>query len=220
MARYYLGPEPDRVPEAFKTLKDAGMFASPERAWGYVSFFTEVMARSATRIAAWTDEVGTLADPAKSYWWTAVWTGGTVEGQQLIEMGKREAIVSPRHLDYKWLDTQPPNILARPIRGPDQVKMLWHAFLATGEKRYVLKLVEGLPPVPALDPSETDVVARHRHAQQSAIRPAARETLIAGLRDHPRVREALEEALAKLQPKHRPEVQSILDAVPRGATAP
>ena len=148
MISYYKHPELDRFVEAFRALDASGAFAIESKAWGYSAFFAELMRPNPGTVPMWCDELGAVKEPAKMWWWTAVWHAETEPGAQAIKEARALPAGHERRIDYRWLDEKHRDILKTPIRGSQQIDMLWHAFGASGDELFVLKQFEGLVEFP------------------------------------------------------------------------
>lgn len=133
---------------------------------------------AATRAAA-----GESAD-AEALAWQGVWLAGTPEAAVQLFLARSERPGVRDALDS--LRAQPaPVLLLLPIEGPGVLDMLWSSWLATGEARYVVRVATALAMEKEEDP------------RRQAAAEAARWSLRANAAQDPRVKRALEEAVAQ-----------------------
>ncbi len=221
MISYYKHPELDRFLDAFRALDAGGAFANDAKAWGYAAFFSELMRRNPGSVPMWCDQLGTIKEPAKKWWWTAVWQADTEGGALAIREARALPEGHERRIDYRWLDEKHRDILKTPIRGSQQIDMLWHAFGASGDELFVLKQFEGLMEFPVRAPTNAaeETIAARRRETAKRTAAIARDRLLEQCRAEPRVLEICKANAARLKPEPRFELEKVI-AVAEGKPLP
>lgn len=108
---YYLTPQPEMVAPLMQALHDTAMFHSAAAAPPYVGFFSEVFAANAGRLGEWRRQVERLPHPAK----------GVME--LAMSVSRSGGVLRAEGLSAALND------------------MYWGAFFASGDERYIDRLI-------------------------------------------------------------------------------
>src|SRR6185437_9409080 len=143
MTYYYLHPQPDLLVPAIEYADSNGLIEKGQAP--LTAFVSRVFAQNPSRIAGWTKQLESLSPQGKPMLWSALWWSNTVEGKQSLE-----------ELMKSLTDKQATEVLqqmAHPATPIEQLDVktaevldeLWGAFSATGDEKYVNRLISVLP---------------------------------------------------------------------------
>lgn len=223
MKSYYLKPQPELVLEAFATLAATKEFgANADQTWAQTAFFWAVMRQNAASMAEWCATIGPLAEPAKTWWWTAVWMSQTEAGNQALKAAMELPDGHAGQVKYPWLKDPPQDILQRAFRGTQQISMLWHAFYATGEQRMIFKLYEGfVPPEPRAARDAVDAQLREKRVEKNKqIVIATRLSFAENLPKHPKAIEICKASIENLKDPVKSEIAKLVADAEAAVPAP
>ena len=166
---YYLDPKPERTVAAIRFFSEQGAFQRAQQPLAV--FFGRVFAQNAKSLTEWIEDLRKEREDRQFLAALALWFS-RVDGrdrllQRLSEGG------SPRLTKYVQelrADTAP-DLTTLDARSPVELDMLWASFFATGDDRYVLRVIRALSAAPQ-DKSPAIVAA------------AARWSLTANARQH------------------------------------
>jgi hypothetical protein len=215
MKTYYQNPQPARVLEAFRTLIRGSAFSgSNDTNWTYVGFFWACMRQNAASMPEWCETIGPLEEPAKTWWWTAVWMSQTDGGNMVLRDRINLPEGHPDRLAYDWLKQAPRDILKSGFRGDgkNHISMLWHAFYATGNEAMIYKLYEGFIPSPPKPPT-TEVekaLAEHRVASNRRLIEGTRQSLAQNLVEHPKALKICKDSIDNLKDPVKTEIATLV----------
>ena len=215
--RYFRAPDPEKLPEHFRRRAELGALATGDQGWTEVAFVTEVLRANPSKVAAWCEKFADLPEPARGWWWTAVWQAQIPEAAAAIESFQARADGDPAKLTYVWLSQKPQSILDRTIRGTQQLAMLWAAFFASGNDAFLLKTFEAIPDPDLSDPKLSER-ARQRRLSTTA---AARHQLASAAGEDADLARRLRTLAESREIPVRDAVLRVLDHPPQeGETAP
>jgi hypothetical protein len=206
VSHYYQKPEPGRVvPSLLFLAHETGLpgAEAPERS-GLVAFYGALFRQDEGLATSSTKDLAALAERSE-FLWQALWFAGTPGNRSLLEtLGPPAG--SPRREAWEDLrKANPPDPLTMKVEDPGAIDVFWGSFFATGDPRFVLRVIGAL----ALDPSEHD-------AQKIRIRASAETSLVSNARRHEKVRETCKARLTK-EPKA---VRKVLEQIVARAAAP
>ncbi|MDI6871094.1 MAG: hypothetical protein QME79_07015 [Bacillota bacterium] len=189
MTYYYGEPRPELLVPAVKLLAATGALDKPTAVAPLATFLGQVFRQNPEKLSAWVEELGGLRSDHQKVLWRALWSAGIPEATALLQAIADEAAGENRGYLANLLQQTPPDLLTMAIDSPAALDMLWAAFLATGDGKYVARIIEVLP-----------------WAAQTADQPkfylgaAARWSLTSNALQHQRVLESCVEQAA-----HQPE---------------
>lgn len=193
---YYLNPQPAELPRAIQQLSRDGYLDRGENTATAIGFLGAIFAQHPDRVAGWLDQLGTLPAKHQRLVVSAVWQSGHSSGNDLL---RRFAENSPHRPALEHLASLPRQSLAEtPVRSPSSMRLQWGAFLATGDERHIVSIL--------------DAFGLNEPALTSATRLALAQNAAA----HPRVLEICRAQLER-QPE---EIRSELRAALSGVAAP
>lgn len=187
MDRYYLDPRPELVPRALKTLSDSGLLDGGVAATVVAVFLGHVFRADPAELEARLPPLDELPDDSYAVTLQALWWSRTQRGDDLLDMAARQADPGRQDLIAMLRAEPPPDLLQLPLSDTALLDLLWAAFVATGDNRYVLRVIGGL-------------------AEGDPVGEAARWSLASHADRHDRVKDTCARELA-----HQPEeIASIL----------
>lgn len=203
MTYYYLHPQPDLLVPALQYADSTGLIEKGQAP--LTAFVSRVFAQNPDRIKDWANDLKGLSNRSKPMLWSALWWSTTIPGKEaldslmttLTEKQKTEVISQMAH------PAEP--IEQMEIKSPEVLDELWGAFSATGDVKYVNRLMTVLP------------WAQNANGDlnRMMIGSAARWSLTSNAQQHPLVLKACIEARST-----KPELKSLLDRVIADATKP
>ena len=178
---FYLDPAPDRIDPLIRQVSAHGMWDEPNAVEPMVSFFAHVFAAHPDRIDAWADVVDTLPDPDRIHMCRALHMADTPEASAaLVDMMQR-AEGEDAAAFQRIVDTAPLRLLDHEPASPAELDMLWSAFFATGERRFI----EHICSVFSWDPKQLE---QDGDTERTVILGAATWSVTSNIRQHDAVR--------------------------------
>lgn len=178
MTYYYLHPQPELVVTAIKVADKNGLMEGDAVA-PFQAFLSRVFAKNPEQISPWFTQLGTISDNSKSVILTAIWWANTAEGKKLLDNIAASLPEKPREQFKKQIDRpfQDPDKMA--ITSPDVLDVLWGCYSATGDEKYVKRLMSTLP--------WTD--SQSKDLNKLLIASAASWSLTSNIEQHPAVKD-------------------------------
>jgi len=144
--QYYLDPDPDRVPRFLRELEEHGVLEREGSAEPMIGFLSHVMAANPERLSAWFPPDDRIFLDERAVYYRALWQADVPEAKAILddvqERGPDELAARLREMR----STSPRPILERPVTSPGALDVLWGAFFASGDVRYIeaiISVVEG-----------------------------------------------------------------------------
>ena len=140
-SHYYANPAPERVTEALRYMQaNHYLEQAPEVA---AVFLAKVFARNEASLPAWTHDWQTLSPLEWDVILPALWLSGTEQGQALAKANLGHADSAQQERLKSLFLIAPKNLepLAVDVVDPRQINLLWGAYDATGDIRYVQKVI-------------------------------------------------------------------------------
>lgn len=199
---YYLDKDPSEVVAALRELaEDDALSPGPQEA-PVASFFAELFRAHPERAAGWIEEAG-LAPESRKPLVKALWLAGLEQ-----EAVKRAKLDHWPKADLEKLRRPPPDRFRFRISDPSHLDMMWAAFMATGDSRYPVRVIDVLDyAVPEGDAATAGML----------LRSAARFSLVANALRHEIVHRAIDAEAARRTGLSREVLAGVLAEVPEGA---
>lgn len=143
MNYYYLHPQPDLMIQAIDYIQKNNL-ASNDARNSLIAFFSQLIAQNPQKLAAWTEHFKSMDERMKGILWTAMWQADTPESKKQLVIFTNS--LSPEIKKATSKMPAPVAIEKMPIQGPGALDRLWSCFCATGDERYVKRVIEVLPP--------------------------------------------------------------------------
>lgn len=170
---YYEKPRPEIITAVIRALQATRLFYTANAIPPYVGFFSEVFTANPGRVAVWREHIASLQHPTKG---VLEWAMSVSKDGGVLQIEGQSAALND---------------------------MYWGAFFASGNERYVYKLIEQLRLVDERDDRET-----------FAVGGASKWSLASIARSHARVRAILEAAKTSSDQRTREIIVEVLTRDP------
>ncbi len=192
---YYLNPQPAELPRAIENLSRDGYFARAENTAVAIGFIGTVFARNPDRVEGWLGQLAHLPARDQRLLAAALWQSGHPLGNRhLLALAQH----SPVRAEIERLATLPTQVIAEtPVQSPSSMRLQWGAFLASGEPRPIVAILDGF----GLNDARLTSAARMALAQNAAA--------------HPRVMEICRDQLSRQPDEVRSELRAALHQAER-----
>lgn len=180
---YYLNPQPAGLPGAIKSLSRDGYFDEPGHIAVGIGFISTVFAQNPSKVDRWLLELNGLPLKDQRLIASALWQAGHPLGSEMLQhLGEystnRPAVTRLANSPAVAVDDTP-------VLSPSSMNFRWGAFLATGDERHVVAILDAIG------------------TNQPGLDMAARRALAHNAAEHPRVLEICRAELAR-QPNGAP----------------
>ena len=178
MTYYYVHPQPELVVPAvlFADKNDllTGDYVAP-----FQAFLSGVFAQNPDKVAVWFNAIAPMKESNRTLLLTSVWWSNTSQGKQMLQQLCKTLPAKPQAEFRKQIDSDPPQIVQMPIEGTAVLDMLWGCYCATGDEKYVRRLMTCLPW------AEVD----QKNLSKMMLASAAKWSLTSNCEQHPQVLE-------------------------------
>jgi hypothetical protein len=148
---YYKNPQPNITPMAIDALRKGG-YLSTERSVEPISVLLSFIFRfNPEKIETWLAPFREIPNHEKLVIAQALWYSNTLQARNYLATMLETANNELKELINSLLRESPQEIDQIPIFYPSILDMLWAAFMATGDEKYVIRLMSVLPYVNAKD---------------------------------------------------------------------
>lgn len=144
MTYYYLHPQPDLLPAAL-IFADKEKLMDGDHLQTLQAFVARVFVANPARIPGWYQQLAPMSEQNRTKVLTAVWWSQTAEGKALLETIAKAVPEKSQAEFKKQIDAKPPQLDTMPIETPMVLDMLWAAYCATGDQKYVQRIISVLP---------------------------------------------------------------------------
>jgi hypothetical protein len=145
MSHYYKNPRPDLVPSAIQALRESGHLDSDKSLESLASFFSFIFRNYPDEIEPWLSQFTNLSDEETQVVANALWYSNTKQAHDYLIKLSESANDEMKEVFLTLLTELPPEIDEIPITAPAFLDMLWAGFMATGEEKYVVRIISALP---------------------------------------------------------------------------
>jgi hypothetical protein len=199
---YYMERDPARVVAALRELADEDALAPGPQEAPLASFFAEVFRAHPEQAAGWIEAAG-LGPESRKPLVKALWLAGLE-----YEAARQARLDQWPKADQEKLRRPPPDRFGFRISDPSHLDMMWAAFMATGDSRYPVRVMDVLEiPVPEGDAGMSALL----------LRSTARFSLVANALRHELVHRAIGAEAGRRSGFSREMLAGILAEVPQGA---
>lgn len=190
---YYLNPQPAEVPQAIQKLSRSGYFDRDENTAVAIGFLSTLFAKHPERVDGWFQQLSNLPERHQRLLAAALWQAGNPAADLLLQ---RLAQNSPVRSQVESLINLPAQLVSDvPVRSPSSLKLQWGAFLASGDERHIVNILESFS------------------LNQPALNTATRLALAHSAAAHPRVMEICRAQLANQPAEIQAEMRAALNTV-------
>lgn len=140
-AQYYLDPDPDRIPWFLREVAAQGVLKREGRAGPMIGFLSHVIAENPERLSEWFPPDDRIFRDERAVYYRALWQADVAEAKAILddvqERGPDELVEQLLQMRH----SSPRPILEWPVRSPGDLDVLWGAFSATGDVRYIESII-------------------------------------------------------------------------------
>lgn len=143
MTYYYLFPAPDLLPTALHLLEEEEAFDKENALPPISSFLSRVFLQNPEKIQQWVNQAQITEEHKQEVFPLVLRL--TRLPAAITEAETIEKAIAPADRVITHLDLSPDKLDTFYISSPSDLDMLWGCFLATGDKRYVQKIISTVP---------------------------------------------------------------------------
>lgn len=143
MTYYYMKPSPEKLVPALLLADKLGLLQG-DSAPPLQAFASRVLAQNPDKVKEWFAKMGPMSDSGKTMVLTSIWWSNTKEGKELLNTIASTLPEKSKIEFHKQIDSSPPELENMEIASPDVLDMLWACFSATGDTKYVKRLMSTL----------------------------------------------------------------------------
>jgi len=199
---YYLHPRPDLVVSATQFMSTQGALQKANVEMPFCVFLANVFAANAAKVETWFGELRTGAENQKSALALVLWMAGTSGSQDLLKSLSREGPAGfQKYVNELVADDHRPDFLHDEIKDPGFLDALWASFFASGDERYVKRIISALP-----------LVQEKSDIERMLIGGAARWSLASNAYQHPKVMQICEAQLKELPAEQRAALAEVVQS--------
>jgi hypothetical protein len=139
MLFYYLHPSPEKVSQAVLAMHKMGYLQKETSGAPITSFLSLIFRSTPSAIETTLTGFSSYSPTEQQVLLRALWLADTDQSKMILQ----KLVVGNENSDL--LKSAPPKIERIPVESPDVLDMLWGAFMATGDEKYVLPVISVLP---------------------------------------------------------------------------
>ncbi|MCX6953333.1 MAG: hypothetical protein NTV51_14360 [Verrucomicrobia bacterium] len=196
LENYYQNPRPAELSRSIHSLSHSGWFEQEGNVATGIGFLATVFAQNPERVTGWLSDLSDLPLEHRRLVAASLWQAGNPYGAELLKgLAGKSAVRG----EVVALASKPVRSVATtPVLSPSSMNLQWGAFLASGNDRHVVAILEAM----GTDRPGLDLAARQSLAQNVAAHPRVLEICRIQLDRQPEsvrseVRAALNAAAAK-----------------------
>lgn len=201
MTYYYLHPRPELTVSALHQLSREGLLLKANSRSPIAAFLAQLFVSNRDRARQWVFDLDAGVDDEKMMAALATWMAQTDDTVALL--GSLATGSSPTVQDFVGgllKGERPPNFLEDAVTNPGFLDALWGSFFATGDERYVYRVISALPLLTIKD-----------DAQKLVLGGAARWSLTSNAAQHSRVLEICATRLKVLPDDQRAVLVQVIE---------
>ena len=176
---YYLDPQPSELPRVINALSRSGYFEQAGHTAVAIGFLSTVFAQNPERVDRWLMELNGLPIAHQRLIAAALWQAGHPLGSEMLNTLAQS---SSLRVEVQRRASRPSvAILDTPVLSPSSMNLQWGAFLATGDERHIVAILDGI----GADRPALSAAARYALAQNAAAHPRVLDICRAQLAKQP-----------------------------------
>ncbi len=195
MSHYYQKPQPELVGKAMRDFSDVGAAMKGNASSPFSAFLSILMSKHPDKVPGWIKEMTFKDQTDRGVVCYALWVANNnVCREQLkvvaqgMEGKRKEAILA-------LVDKKPDNLKTMYIRTPADLDKLWSAFVASGDRIYVERVMSVLPEI-------------NGSGERIIMGGAAQWSLSANVKQHALVKQICIDELKK-HPEYKPFLKDL-----------
>ncbi len=145
MTYYYLHPSPEEAPLAIQSMHQIGYLKRENAGAPIASYFSLIFRSCPAAIEPSFKSFAEFLPEEQKLLLRSLWLAKT--GEAKVQLGKlvKTQVAKGNHENEDLLKYEAPEIETISVDSPDVLDMLWGAFLATGDEKYVIRVISVLP---------------------------------------------------------------------------
>jgi len=142
---YYLKPAPELTPSAIDTMSQLGYLGKAEAAAPLEAFLSFIFRDNGKQVCNWLASMKKFSKAEQKVLIHGLWLANTTEARGCLNSLLTQNKIKEKEQVKQLLAKTPVKIEEIDITYPAVLDMLWGAFMATGEEKYVLRIISALP---------------------------------------------------------------------------
>ena len=196
MSFYYLEPEPKQTTAALAAMRSEGLLSNPDSREPVAAFLSFVFAANGEQLGALVPDMKGWTPDDRLAIGRALWYANT---SPTLDLLRTKAVELDDAGLRKLVGLAVPVIEKVPIDKPAVLDLQWGAFFATGDPKYVLRVVSALTKTDSTDKTG-----------DSILKKAAMWSLASNAAQHEKVMDICKERLARAQPQEAKLLKEIV----------
>lgn len=196
ITHYYEHPNPSRVADSFKAIKEDSML---DNSYMLTGFYAPIMRGNPEMIPSWIQTAKGLGPNMQRFIYFTLRQCGS---EKCLAVLRQNPFSFDEQGVIVFSDLKPATIETMPLTSPSSLDFIWADFLATGSDIGVKRIVKLVGEKWPLFESE------NLHGAELRVVGAARWSLVSNAQQHPKVFNAL-----KAESEHTPALKKIIDEV-------
>jgi len=194
---YYQKPEPEKVPDMLHKAAKMGLLDRDDTKYIFATYLGELMRRNPDKVDAWVASMSDFTESQKRLLMAALWQANLPQAtEQLKKMASTLTGDDKKFFD-QLLEKPATPLETKPITAPGQLDLLWACFFASGDTKYVSRIVDAL------------AMENESGTQNILIGSAAKFSLTANAKEHETVMRFLKQA-EEARPKESRKLREII----------
>jgi hypothetical protein len=193
MENYYRHPAPNAFVEAVCSLSNDGYFEDPAGQYAAFGFFATVFQQNPKQVDSWLHASRFLPISTRRTLAIAAWLAGDPSGERRVRELSSTFKYPVRTEVDRLLAAKPMSVYETQVVSEDSMNVRWGAFLASGDERHILSVLEALG------------------SNEPGLATSARFALAQDAASHPRVLEICREQLDRQPQSIRTELRAVVD---------
>jgi hypothetical protein len=209
---YYKNPQPDKVVEVVQIVAKAKALRSNKgQKWGQVCFFAEVFKQNESKLKHWEKSFRALPKDYRLYIAYALRWSKTEAAKNILDDWSKDE--SNKAIVKKVRANPVPDLNKIDTNNGPALDVLWAAFMASGNVKYVDRIIQALANDKELNTKGMDKEQRKRVRQEWLTAMAAQWSLAGNAFRHERVYDRLKFHANSADPNIRRSISEILKKV-------
>jgi hypothetical protein len=207
---YYLHPEPERTVEMLDYLGQHGLINDETRE-PLISFLAQVFNENPDQVPFWLDDLAKLDAGLLHLGLQGVWFANSFRTREYLEQAK-DRYPPMAEVAEKLLREEAPQIGTMEVNSPMVIDILWHAYFANGNTKYIRRILRTVEWLDAeLSPHRLTIAGAARWSLET--NGAKHERVMKLLRSEQvrsrgKMREIMDEIITKAEALREPEVET------------
>ena len=196
MTFYYQNPEPEKTFDAIKELYAKGTLTETSTQHTSIAFLATIFEKNSDIAEKAAEKCAFMSQDGRWVIANSLWFADTKSSKsQLKKMEKSNKFLRP------FLNSSPYDVLKSKELHESTIDMCWGYFLASGDTKYVRKVVSVLQ------------IENKGDSAKDVIGDLARRSLTSNCRQHPKILKYCRSIVDDLPDRSKAEVQAILDKI-------